>query len=158
MRASAVVAGIVQPPPIAPRFIGASASGLGDGTLRIKGQLVSRSGESRTGVPRSAGVALAVDVRLPIGDELNYHGTGAYGIKPFVIASATLGRFTPHLNAGYQYNGTSYLASRYANRKGQLSGIWTYAVGLDVGMSERVTLAGEVLSQIVVSGPSKNLI
>jgi hypothetical protein len=65
-------------------------------------------------------LAGATDVRLPTGDELNYHGAGAYGVKPFVVLSTTTPLFSAHLNAGYQWNGSSFLASPAADRKQQL--------------------------------------
>ena len=36
-------------------------------------------------------IALGADVRVPTGDEKNFLGTGAAGVKPFLSASITLG-------------------------------------------------------------------
>jgi hypothetical protein len=58
---------------------------------------------------------MATDLRLPIGDEFDYHGSGAFGIKPFLIASVASKVFSPHVNAGFQWNGESYLASPLPN-------------------------------------------
>lgn len=121
----------------------ASSAGLGDGIVRLKSKIWSR---------RNAGIAFGTDVRLPIGDELNYHGAGAYGVKPFLIASLTTNKISPHLNAGYQFNGKSFLASEFANQKRRLPGQIFYAVGFDAGISPRMTMAVDFLDQIVISG------
>lgn len=121
----------------------ASATGLGDGTIRVKAKIWSR---------KNAGFAFGTDIRLPIGDEFNYHGAGAFGVKPFLVASFTTRKISPHLNAGYQYNGKSFLASEFATQKRNLPGQIFYAVGFDSGISPRVTLAADFLEQIVISG------
>src|SRR4030095_11982918 len=55
------------------------------------------------------GIALGIDLRLPTGDERNLLGTGAPGVSPFVAWSGNFGALSPHLNAGYQWNGDSIL-------------------------------------------------
>jgi hypothetical protein len=57
---------------------------------------------------------------LPIGDEFNFHGAGAFGVKPFVIGSMTFKRISPHINAGVQWNGQSFLASEFIRQKRNL--------------------------------------
>lgn len=121
----------------------ASASGLGDGVLRTKARLFNR---------KKLGFAFATDIRLPIGDEFNYHGAGAYGVKPFVILSWRTPRFAPHLNAGFQWNGESYLASQYPTQKRNLPGQIFYAAGFDAGVSPRLTFAFDLLDQVIISG------
>ena len=49
-------------------------------------------------------------MRLPTGDEMNLLGTGATAVQPYAVWSASLGPFSPHVNAGYRWNGTSVLA------------------------------------------------
>ncbi len=71
-----------------------SASGVGDLTLRLK-QTIRRSGWGA--------MALALDVRLPTGDEKQLLGSGAPGIKPFLIWSNSYGIVSPHVNAGYEW-------------------------------------------------------
>ena len=123
--------------------MGASATGLGDGVLRTKARIFSH---------KALGVAFGADIRFPTGDEFNYHGAGAYGIKPFLIASLTTPRISPHLNVGYQWNGESYLASQYATQKRSLPGQIFYALGFDSGVSPRLTVAFDFLNQIIISG------
>jgi len=125
------------------QLIEASATGLGDGVLRAKARLFS-SGKF--------GIALATDVRLPTGDELNYLGAGAYGIKPFLIVSYRGRRVSPHLNAGYQWNGASFLASQYANAKRNLPGQIFYAAGFDAGLFPKLTVSFDYLDQVIIKG------
>jgi hypothetical protein len=71
-----------------------SASGIGDVLLRMKYRLTSSP---------TAGIALGSDVRFPTGKEEDLLGTGVTQIKGFLIASAHLGAFSPHVNAGYTW-------------------------------------------------------
>ena len=77
-----------------------SATGVGDVTIRLK-QSVHRGPLFQ--------VAAALDVRTPTGNAREFLGSGAIGVKPFIIISANR-RFSPHLNLGYQWNGSSILA------------------------------------------------
>ena len=83
----------------------ASAHGIGDLTVRLKNSL-HKNGES--------GLAVGLDVRLPTGDEMSLLGTGTTGLQPFAIWSSTFDRVSPHVNAGYQWNGSSVLAGNPA--------------------------------------------
>jgi len=83
------------------------ATGIGDIVLRAKGSLWQ--GERLR-------VAAAVDVRVRTGDELNFLGTGAWGVRPFVAASWRY-RVAPHVDLGYQWNGNSDIASIDGRKK-----------------------------------------
>ncbi len=113
-----------------------SASGIGDVTVVVKGSLYS--GEKTK-------VAAGGEVRFPSGDEANYLGTGAYGFKPYVIVSRS-GRFTPNVNVGYQWNGTSIL-----NGKDNLPASLQYSGGADFRVNRHVTLVGEFVGQYVIN-------
>ena len=119
-----------------------SAAGLGDLMVRVKGT-VRKSERS--------GVALGLDLRLPTGDEMNLLGSGAAGIQPFAIWSATVRNVSPHLNAGYSWNGSSVLAGDPARgESADLPDQVTYAVGADVSVSSRLTVAFEVLGRYMI--------
>lgn len=121
---------------------GASASGLGDVVLRVKG--------TATKWERAA-LALGADLRLPTGDELNFLGTGAVGFKPFVVVSYNYGRFSPHINVGYQFNGDSVLAGNVqTGEKGNLPEQFLYVAGVDIGVSSRFSLALDFLGQRLI--------
>jgi len=115
------------------------ATGIGDLTVRVKGTVL------RT---EHASFAFATDLRFPTGDELNFLGSGAFGIKPFFIASMVAGKVSPHFNIGYQVNGSSVLAGDVlTGRKGHLPNNLFYTVGADVGVTPRLTLAFDLLGQ-----------
>lgn len=122
-----------------------SAQGIGDVLLRLKGTVLK--GERY-------GLALGGDLRLPTGDEKNFLGTGAVGFKPFLAFSYRYKRISPHANIGYQWNGSSILAGRVASTDpnapavtGRLPDQLFFAVGADVGISQKLTFAGDFLGE-----------
>jgi hypothetical protein len=135
-----------------------SSTGPGDGIVRFKANLLSGPTHSKKGaapvVPQSRKLkfALAVDLRLPTGDEFDYHGAGAFGVKPFLIASMTNQVISPHLNAGFQFNGSSYLASQYPTQKRRLPNQLFYTAGFDAALSPRLTASFDLLDQVIISG------
>jgi hypothetical protein len=139
-----------------------SASGIGDITFRVKGQVLQRETFS---------VAAAVDVRTPTGDERQLLGAGAAGIRPYVIISARK-KFSPHANLGYQWNGKSILAGNITGTtvsedntgtvviqngpavKQSLPAQFFYTFGLDVGVpSRRLTFALDYMGQVLHDAP-----
>jgi hypothetical protein len=121
------------------------ASGIGDIVLRLKGTPVHNE---------SVALALGVDARIPTGDEEDLLGLGAFGIKPFAILSFTQGRVAPHLNVAYLWNGESVLAGDVATgEKQDLPDQIQYAVGADIGVSRRLTLAFDFLGRYVIDSP-----
>jgi hypothetical protein len=123
----------------APGSISRSASGIGDIVLRAKGLI--RKGERF----RLSG---GVDVRIPTGDELNFLGTGAKGVKPFIAASWRA-RVAPHVNLGYQWNGDSAIAGSVPGTKGKLPDSFFYNGGFDVRAAKRLTVAADFLGDRV---------
>lgn len=121
-----------------------AANGLGDVIVRIKEHAIRRE---------SLGISLALDVRTPTGDALNLLGTGAFGVKPSLIASAVFKRVSPHVNVSYQWNGKSLLAGDLKTQKADLPDQFFYVTGLDVGVSNKLTLAFDFLGQRVIDSP-----
>jgi hypothetical protein len=139
-----------------------TASGFGDVTFRIKDNVVQ--GENYR-------IALALDVRTPTGDARKFLGTGAVGLKPFIIVSAGK-RFSPHANFGFQWNGQSILAGDvtgttvFENSAGQtliqngpaithnLPRDIQYSIGADYGATKRLSLAADYLGQTIFDAPS----
>jgi hypothetical protein len=118
------------------------ASGLGDLMVRVKLRFVNRP---------SYGVAAGLDVRIPTGDEMNLLGSGAPGLQPFVIWSATYKNVSPHVNAAYKWLGSSVLAGNPARgESADLPDQVTYAAGADVSVNPHVTLAFDVLGRYVI--------
>jgi hypothetical protein len=138
-----------------------SATGIGDVTVRIKGNVFQ--GEAFR-------VALGLDIRTPTGSARELLGSGSTGIKPFIAVSAGK-RIAPHVNIGYQYNGRSILAGNLTGTtisedasgsttiqngpatKGHVPGNFFFAVGADVGLTSRLTLAFDYLGQTVFNAP-----
>jgi hypothetical protein len=122
-----------------------SATGVGDLVVRAKGTLVRKG---------HRGIAAGVELRMPSGDEDDLLGSGAWGVRPFAVVSFAYRRLSPHLNLGYQWNGASVLAGdlKTGEKRGLPDRITT-AVGADVGLSERMTLAVDLLTNVVMRSP-----
>jgi hypothetical protein len=155
-------AGVCSPqpcyPPGAPatNFVGGSASGFGDILVNMKGTVVA--GEKNK-------LALGLEARFPTGNEYNLLGTGAFGVKPYVVFSR-LGRVTPHVNLGYQWNdysnlyinncyfaGTCSSASSSALPTLQLPHSLDYSVGVDIGLVKKLTVVGDYVGQHYFNAP-----
>jgi outer membrane putative beta-barrel porin/alpha-amylase len=138
-----------------------SAGGIGDVTIRVKGNILQTE---------NIRVALAMDVRTPTGNAMEFLGSGAVGVKPFVAISAGK-RFSPHLNVGYQWNGDSVLAGNLTGTtvsenssdqtvvqngpatKKSLPDQFFYSIGADYGVTSRLTLVGDYLGQTLIDAP-----
>ena len=121
-----------------------SASGIGDVVFRIKG--TAFQGEH-------AAVALGADVRVPSGDEKNFLGSGAAGVKPFLAVSYR-SRISPHANLGYEFNGSSILAGNpFKGTNGRLPDQLFYSGGVDAGVTQKLTLAVDLLGQRFYDAP-----
>ena len=125
--------------------VSGSATGLGDILLRLKGSVI-KGGATTMG--------LLVDVRAPTGDEEDLLGSGALGIKPALALSWSLGKVSPHINLGYQWNGKSVLAGDIAtSRKEDLPDQFIYAGGVEIGIFKALTLVFDFLGQRVSDSP-----
>jgi hypothetical protein len=125
-----------------------SAQGLGDVDIRLKGFVVRRP---------TLGMAMGVEARLPTGDEENLLGSGALSLKPFLVLSAPHGAFSPHLNAAYQVNGKSLLAGNVeTGQKADLPDQALLAVGADIGIGKKGSIAIDVIGRRVIDGERVN--
>ncbi|MCW5980190.1 MAG: hypothetical protein KIT09_19055 [Bryobacteraceae bacterium] len=128
-------------------FTGQSeATGIGDITLRLKHSLFY--GEHFA-------AAILTDVRFPTGDELEFLGAGAVGVKPFLALTLKKGRVAPHANIGYQWNGASVLAGNIlTGEKRDLPNQFFYSLGADIGVApERLTVVADLLGQRLFDAP-----
>ena len=122
-----------------------TAAGIGDLVVRAK-TTVLREG------PRA--LAAGVDVRLPTGDERNLLGSGATGIRPFAAFSTSFGAFAPHANIAYQWNGKSVIAGNIgAGVKADLPDRFAYALGTDLGVTDRFSIVVDLTGQRVLDSP-----
>jgi hypothetical protein len=119
-----------------------SASGIGDVVLSAKGTLIAHD---------RFGMAVGAEFRLPSGDERNFLGSGAYGVRPYLVLSRR-GRVAPHLNLGYQWNGNSLLAAN-ENGNQHLPGYFGYAGGADIGVTKRLTVVADLLGEHFFDAP-----
>jgi hypothetical protein len=125
-----------------------TASGIGDVLFRAKGTVFKRE--------RTA-VAFGTDVRVPTGDENNFLGAGAAGVKPFLSASYHA-RLSPHANIGYEFNGSSILAGNPVTKtKGRLPDQLFYSAGVDAGLTHKLTVAVDLLGQRFYEAPGMKI-
>ncbi|MGD0302363.1 MAG: hypothetical protein ABSE86_35250 [Bryobacteraceae bacterium] len=118
-----------------PNVTAANAGGIGDVTFRVKGTVLK--GEK-------AGLAVGVDLRAPTGNDLNYLGSGAIGVRPFAAVDYR-GRISPHASIGYQANGSSILASTDQSTSKSLPNFLTYTVGADFGVLKSLSVTADLL-------------
>lgn len=78
--------------------VSGASTGIGDIFLRSKYNLFTSEWIDFTP---------ALDVKLQTGNEDELLGTGRTSIKPFLIFSKSITRFTPHFNLGYEFNSGS---------------------------------------------------
>jgi hypothetical protein len=122
-----------------------NASGLGDVTVRMKGTI-------KRGMRQ--GLALGLDLRLPTGDERNLLGTGAPGANPFLAWSANFGALSPHINAGYQWNGESILGGEPGSGEASdLPDLAQYSAGAVIEVHPRITAAVDLLGRYIIDSP-----
>ena len=121
-----------------------TASGLGD--LNLQAKTTIRRWE------RGA-LAIGASLRIPTGDEYEALGAGAIGIRPFIAASLTYKRVSPHLNLGYQWNGESVLArTTLTSGKRHIPSQFQYAGGFDAGVTRRLTVGFDVIGYEAIHG------
>lgn len=122
-----------------------SATGVGDVNIRGKFTL------HRT---KNMGLAAGVDVKLPTGDEMNLLGTGATAVQPYAVWSGSIGPFSPHVNAGYRWNGSSVLAvDPAAGQSRDMGDVAIYSAGGALEVHPRLTLAVDVLGRVMLDAP-----
>ncbi len=107
-----------------------SASGVGDILLRGKYNLARNE---------HGGFAVAVDIRLPTGDEADLLGTGTTQTKLFFIASQRFGRFAPHLNVGYTQSGSADAVV------GELPDEFNVTAGFSLSVHPKVTVFADLV-------------
>ena len=119
-----------------------SATGLGDLLVRVKNTAYKGT---------LNGIAIGVDLRIPTGDEMNLLGTGAAGVQPFAIWSATYQKVSPHVNASYRWNGSSVLAGNPASgQSADFPDSVGYAAGADMSVNPRLTVVFDVVGAYVI--------
>lgn len=126
-----------------------SASGVGDITFRFK---------ATTWKGEQSAFAVGVDVRAPTGDQLNFLGAGAAGIRPFFNWSRR-SRASVHVLAGYEINGSSVIAGNVlTGEKERLPSQFTYSGGTDIWITKRLTAAVDLIGQQVFQAQQMKIV
>lgn len=134
-------------------------NGIGDITLRGKFTLLKR---------QHAGVGLGLEYRLPTGAPLDLRGTGANGLRPFLIWSHD-GWLSPHANASFQYNGSSVIDIHddyigidrqlaTTAPKSKIPNIVSVSGGADLALGHRINLDADFLERVFSNDGSKQFL
>jgi hypothetical protein len=112
------------------------ATGLGDVVLRTKYRFIKAQG---------GGLAAALDLRLPTGDEENLLGIGTTQAKVLLIGSTEVGAFNPHVNISYAFSGDSGLKDLGVTIPKEFG----YTFGVDAALG-KVTAAFDVIGRNLI--------
>jgi hypothetical protein len=112
-----------------------SATGIGDILVRGKYHFFAAGG---------GGLAAAIDLRLPTGDEDNLLGTGTTQSQFYLIGSRATNRFAPHFNIGYTVSGES--SNPFLN----VTDEFNYVGGTEIHASERLTVNVDLIGRRLI--------
>jgi len=114
------------------------AGGIGDIVLRTKYHFLRMGG---------GGLAAAVDLRLPTGDEHELLGAGGAEAKFLLVASSERGRFGQHVNLGYTAAHGDVAGTVTGLSAASLPDEINYSGGVEFIASPRLTLMGDVVGR-----------
>jgi outer membrane putative beta-barrel porin/alpha-amylase len=115
-----------------------SAAGIGDIVLRSKYRVLSGAG---------GGLAAAVDLRLPTGDENDLLGTGGFQAKVLLIASTEHGRIAQHVNFGYTVSEGDGVGAPLGLTAAAIPDEINYSGGVEFMPSSRVTVMADFVGR-----------
>jgi hypothetical protein len=124
-------------------------SGLGDVVLRTKYHFLSGAG---------GGLAVALDLRLPTGDEANLLGAGGTQAKVLLVASDERGRFGHHMNLGYTATSGQVAGTVAGLSAAPLPDEFNYTGGVEFIASPRVTVMGDIIGRTLRGAGRLNLV
>ncbi len=113
------------------------SQGIGDVVARTKYNFLRA---------RGGGLAAALDLRLPTGDEANLLGVAGAQAKVFLGASTTRDKLSPHVNVGYTVSGSSAAANNVVALIPPPDE-FNYTGGADIELSLRSTLALDIVGR-----------
>ena len=114
------------------------ATGLGDIVIRTKYHFLRMSG---------GGLAAAVDLRLPTGDKNNLLGAGGAQAKFLLVASDERDRLGRHVNIGYTAARGDVAGTVAGLSAASLPDEFNYTGGVELIVSPRVTVTGDVVGR-----------
>ena len=115
-----------------------SATGIGDIVLRSKYRVLSGVG---------GGLAAAVDLRLPTGDENDLLGTGGVQAKMLLIASTERGRLAEHVNIGYTVAEGDGVGAPLGLTAASIPDEINYSGGVEFMPNSRLTVMGDIVGR-----------
>ena len=113
-------------------------AGMGDIVLRTKYHFLRAAG---------GGLAGAVDVRLPTGDEHELLGAGGAQAKFMLVASTERGRLGQHVNIGYTAAEGDVAGTLAGLTSTELPDEINYSGGIEFVANPRLTLIGDVIGR-----------
>jgi hypothetical protein len=129
-------------------YVPGVASGFGDILLGVKHDFMGgERSEKRTHL------AAGALIRLPTGDALNYLGSGAYGLNPYIVVSYYR-RISPHARLGYAWNSSTILLPNDTGGRSGLPGGIQYDIGADISLLKELTLAADLLGNQYLNSPT----
>jgi hypothetical protein len=114
------------------------ASGIGDVVLRSKYRVLNGAG---------GGVAAAVDIRFPTGDENDLLGAGGVQAKLLLVASSQRGRVGQHVNVGYTAAQGNVAGTLTGQASASLPDEINYSGGVELVATPRLTLMGDIVGR-----------
>jgi hypothetical protein len=127
-----------------------SATGIGDVQIRSKFNILRTT--------EGGGLAAAVDLRLPTGDDEDLLGTGATQARFSIIGSGALWeRVFPHVNFGYTASGEGFAGEQAAaisslglDSQLRQSREVNYTFGFDAAVTPQLTAAFDIIGRTLV--------
>ena len=120
-----------------------SATGIGDIVLRTKYNFLRSA---------NAGLAAALDLRLPTGDENELLGIGTTQAKFFGILSSTHGRLSPHVNIGFTLSGEGSRPETLVYQPLGVSDEFNLSGGVEWVAHPKLTILGDFLGRTLFDG------
>ena len=130
-------------------LLNSSTSGFGDVALFTKFKFADFGPPPAVGAKPNGALAVGAAIRLPTGSEEELRGLGVGRAQVSLIGSAAFGRFSPHVNVGYEFWTSSVTVPQdfqgltTLDAKDQVS----YAAGVEIQASNRLTILGDVLGR-----------
>ncbi len=131
-----------------------SAEGIGDIAITGKYRIWESSRDAASSLRRNAAMAVGVTARLPTGEADDLLGLGTTRTLVSFIGSATVGRFSPHVNLGYEFWSDAVTTSR------DFQGLSTvsiqdqvqYNAGVEIELHSRLTFITDLLGRYLRGG------
>jgi hypothetical protein len=102
----------------------------------------------------ASGLAAMATVRVPTGNEKNLRGLGVTRTAVSLIGSGVIGRFSPHINAGYEFwsAGVAIPANFFENTTVTVKDQIVYAAGLEIEAHSQLTITVDVVGRYLRGG------